>query len=598
MRDPEDIVVLLDDSLIPDGTCTLFRAPRDVVRCDEPDELGACLARIEAGLNAGWHAAGFLAYELGYLLEARLAPMLPPRRCVPLLWMGLFEAPQRLSAREVDHWIDANAGSGWAITAPEPAIDRAAYVRAFARVRSYLEAGDIYQVNLTFKYRFEFEGDSLALYRELRRRQPVAHGAYLAMPGTRILSLSPELFVRAETGRIETRPMKGTAGRGPTTATDAEARRWLASDPKSQAENLMIVDLLRNDLGRIAALGSVDVTDLFTVETYRTLHQMTTGITARVRSGIGFAEIVRHLFPSGSVTGAPKIRAMEIIRKLEPEPRGVYTGAIGTIAPCGQLAFNVAIRTLVLGGGRGELGVGGGLVFDSEADAEYEECQLKARFLTAPAPVFSLIETMRWERGRGYALLGRHLARLTDSAAYFRYTLDASRLGTALQDEEARMPADRCRVRITLDAAGAFSIEATPLDPATAPIPIGFVVSPVAVRADDPFLYHKTSHRPLYERELARLAAATGCGEVVFVNQRGELTEGTRTNLFVERGGWLLTPALGCGLLDGTLRRELLETQPEQVREAVLTPDDLVGAKRIFLGNSVRGLMPAIVLPA
>jgi para-aminobenzoate synthetase/4-amino-4-deoxychorismate lyase len=596
VHDPADIVVLLDDSLDRNGVCTLFRAPVEVVHCDAPVDVEPCLARVTEGVEAGLFAAGFFAYELGYVLEPRLEPLLPADRHLPLIWMGLFEAAERLPAAEAGRWIDRNAGGGWAISEPRPTLDRPAYDRAFARVRDFIAAGDVYQINLTFKYRFAFEGDPLALYRELRRRQPVAHGGFVAASGFQILSLSPELFVRIADGRIEARPMKGTAGRGPTTARDTEVRRWLAADPKSRAENLMIVDLLRNDLGRIAAVGSVRVTDLFTVESFPTVHQMTSGITARLRPGIGVAEIVRRLFPSGSVTGAPKIRAMEIIRDLELEPRGVYTGAIGMIAPGGRLAFNVAIRTLTLTGRTGELGVGGGLLHDSDVDAEYEECRLKARFLTEPRPVFSLIETMRWDRDRGYALLDRHLARFADSADYFGFVLDLHRLRAALRDQETRMPDDCCRVRVELDAAGVFRIGAEPLDPAATADGIVFVLSPVAVRSDDPFLYHKTSHRPLYGRERARLAAATGCDEVIFVNERGELTEGTWTNLFVECGGRLATPALSCGLLDGTLRRELLETEPERVREAILRPADLVHAERIFLGNSVRGLMPAVLL--
>jgi para-aminobenzoate synthetase/4-amino-4-deoxychorismate lyase len=379
------ISVLLDDGLAPDHCCSLFEEPIEIVRCDAPAEVDAVLRRLEDATAAGLHAAGFLAYELGYLLEPRLAPLLPENRDQPLIWMGLFRSERRLSSSQALQWIERQISGGYELSDLRLSISRDSYSEKFQQVLRFIEAGDAYQVNLTLKHLFRFRGDPLALYRDLRRRQPVAHGAVISTPAFSVLSLSPELFVRIADGVVEARPMKGTAARGSSPEDDERLRRWLARDEKSRAENLMIVDLLRNDIGRIAETGSVRVPDLFTVETYPTVHQMTSGITARLRQDVGTRALLHSIFPCGSITGAPKIRAMEIIRALEPMPRGVYTGAIGAIGPDRRARFNVAIRTLMLhADGRGEMGIGSGLVYDSVAEAEFEECLLKARFLTEP----------------------------------------------------------------------------------------------------------------------------------------------------------------------------------------------------------------------
>src|SRR4029078_8982139 len=322
----------------------------------------------------------------------------------------------------------------------------------FAKVQDYIAAGDVYQINLTLKYLFAFSGDPVALYSALRRKQRVEYGALIGAGDFQVLSLSPELFFRREGRPLRSRPMKGTAPRGRTPREDARLKTWLTVDEKQRAENLMIVDLLRNDLGRIAKIGSVEVTDLFTVETYRTVHQMTSGITAEVRGDMGLNDILHALFPCGSVTGAPKVRAMEIIRELEALPRGVYTGAIGHIAPSGDSQFNVAIRTLYIGaGGEGEMDIGSGVVSDSKMDAEFEECLLKAQFLTKVDAPFELIETIRYERDAGFHLLERHLARLQSSAAHFGYPFDRARVLEVLtaKADEGDSPVSMVRLLLT-----------------------------------------------------------------------------------------------------------------------------------------------------
>ena len=588
-----DPVILLDDAGRGDGGALLLSAPQRIVVARTPAEVEPALAQIEAALGNGLYAAGFFAYELGYLLEPRLAPLLPATRDVPLLWMGLFRAPQRLDAPAVRRWLPSADAAAPACD-PRPSMDRQAYRAAFARARTLIAAGDAYQVNLTFKLDFRYDGEPRALYAALRRRQRVGHGALIATPDFHVLSLSPELFLRAGDGRIEVRPMKGTAARAPTPAADAAVRARLQADEKSRAENLMIVDLLRNDLSRLSPPGSVRVTDLFTVETYRSLHQMTSGITARCPAP-GLRPLLAALFPCGSVTGAPKIRAMQIIRELESRPRGVYCGAIGLLAPNGEAFFNVAIRTLLLWpDGRGELGIGSGVVFDSEADAEYDECLLKAAFLMQPEPPLALIETLAWQPATGYRLLQRHLDRLSRSARWFGIPCGAGAARHRLEEPAAPFAAMPMRVRLLLDEDGGIAITAGPLDSSGGDAPLRWRFSQRTVCSRDPLLYHKTTRRELYEAELAA-ARAAGCDEVLFRNERGELTEGAWTSLFVRRDGPLLTPAASSGLLDGTLRRELLETGVAQ--EAVLRPEDLRGAAAILFGNSVRGLMPAQLSP-
>ena len=586
--------VLLDDSLTQGGRSLLYAEPERLVLANTPEEVEGALDEVSAGLARGLHAAGFFSYELGYCLEPKLKGLLPRDRRVPLFWIGLFGAPRALDDALTRAWLDKNGGAERAkISDLTLSWTREQYTQAFDKVEEFIAAGDVYQINLTLKFHFAFEGDAVALYAALRRKQRVAYGAVIGAPGFNVLSLSPELFFRREGKHMSTRPMKGTAPRGRTPREDARLRTWLAMDEKQRAENLMIVDLLRNDLGRVAKIGSVEVTDLFTVETYRSVHQMTSGISAELRSDMGLKDMLRALFPCGSVTGAPKVRAMEIIHELEPAPRGVYTGAIGHITPSGDAQFNVAIRTVVLDADGGEMGIGSGIVADSKADSEFEECLLKAQFLTRPDAPFALIETIRYERGTGFHLLERHLARLQTSAAYFGYPFAREDVLQALDREAALVETPVAMLRFLLAEDGTITVTSTAIQLPTKNTVWRFVISDQRLDEKDPFFYHKTTRRQFYDREMERQKALTGCDEVVFLNKKGELTEGTRTNLFVELDGRLFTPALTCGLLPGTLREELLDLPRAAASEAVLSPQDLLGAERIYLGNSVRGLVRA-----
>lgn len=583
--------VLIDDNLSPGGQSLFFGEPRDLVVCHDPSDWGASVRRIERAVEQGLHAAGFLSYELGYAVEPRLSALMPPVRRSPLIYFGLFDAPRVLARGDVPRTLPSRGHGLPAVEALRTSIDKQRYARDFRTVMDYIAAGDVYQVNYTFRFEFDYPGDAVLLYLELRRRQRVAHGGLVQGEDFALLSLSPELFFRLEDGSITTRPMKGTAPRAPTLADDRLVVERLARDEKSRAENLMIVDLLRNDFGRVAETGSVRVPELFTVETYRTLHQMTSTVEARLKPGTGLTDLIRGVFPCGSITGAPKIRAMEIIHELEDGPRNIYTGTIGYLAPSGSARFNVAIRTIMLKNGKGEMGIGSGLVADSDLDAEWAECLLKAEFLTRPHEPFLLFETMRWERGRGYVLLDHHLERLAQSAEYFIYPHPLETMERTLADLETQFTHEAHRVRLTLSEDGSVDATHAPLDPTEPALTWRFEISEHETDPSDVFLFHKTTRRALYDGEHERAVRERACDEVVFFNSRGELTEGSRTNVFLEFGGRLYTPPVSCGLLPGTLRRELLEEG--NAEERILKRQDLGSADRILLGNSVRGLIEA-----
>ena len=541
-----------------------------MVEARRPGEVRPALERLR-----GRHAAGFIGYEAGHALERRLAPLAaaPGEAEPPLLWFGLFE-----------EWEEApplpDAAGAWAAR-PRPLVDRETYEAAAARVREHILAGDVYQANLSFQAEVRTAGHPLALYAALKERAGAGWGGVVFTGDHWILSLSPELFFTLEDGRAVTRPMKGTAAAG----SDPEALR---NDPKQRAENLMIVDLLRNDLSRVSRPGSVKVPELFAVEIYPTVLQMTSTVVSEVEEGVGPVELLEALFPCGSVTGAPKIRAMEVIRDIEQGPRGVYTGAVGRVAPGGEAAFNVAIRTLTLK--RGEsvafMGLGSGIVADSVAGEEWRECIAKGEFVET-GQSFDLIETMRFDAADGLVELERHLARMKRSADSLGFAFDRHDARNELQAATFALRTGRV-VRLMLSRTGAIAIEVRPM-PERPEGPVDVVFAPLPVEAEDFRLRHKTSDRRFYDE--ARRAA--GSFEVVFVDPEGFVTEGSFTSVFVERGGKLLTPPLARGLLPGILRETLLDDGRAEERD--LRAEDL--SDGFLIGNAVRGLMPARLRP-
>lgn len=569
--------IVFDDAR-PGGSARLFSEPRHIIQTRDPEPVRACLDQLRA---ADGPVAGFLSYEAGYALEEKLRPLrhAPDETMPPLLWFAHFGRDEQI---EIGDFLPDPAG---AHAAPfKPLVTRAAYEEAAARVHEHILAGDIYQANLTFQAELSFIGHPLALYAAVRRRARAGHAALVFTGAHWILSFSPELFFTLEDGQVRTRPMKGTAVRRPDPAQDAAEAETLRTDPKQRAENLMIVDLLRNDLSRLARTGSVKVPDLFRVETYPTVHQMTSTVTAELEEGRGAWDLIEAIFPCGSITGAPKIRAMEIISDLETVPRGVYCGTIGWVEPGGDAAFNVAIRTLTIRAGEGtaRLGLGSGLVADSRAADEWRECLAKGAFLDMSDRRFDLIETMRFDPHDGVIELERHLARLKRSAEAVGFAFDRHAARNELQ--AATFGAGLSRVRLLLARSGALAVELRPLEPPPSE-PVDVKVMPLPVSSDDFRLRHKTSDRDFY----GAARAAAGTFEVLFADPDGFLTEGSFTSLFVERDGRLLTPPLSRGLLPGVLRERLIESG--EATEADLTEEDL--ADGFFIGNSLHDLIRA-----
>lgn len=575
--------VLIDDAR-DGGSARLYRDPVEIVRADRATEVLPALERLRAARGRGLHAAGYLTYEAGAALMPRALPARDGDG--PLLWFGLFADYRLLDGAGVAALLPDPAGARAA--APRPRIARDRYDAALAEVLALIRAGDIYQANFTLRADVPVVGDPLALYAGLRRSAAAGYGALVATGERHLLSLSPELFFALEVETLTCRPMKGTATRGDTPEEDATRIATLRGDAKQRAENLMIVDLMRNDLSRVAVPGSVAVPDLFTVESYPTVHQMTSTVTARLGEGRDAVDVLAALFPCGSITGAPKQRSMEVIATVEEAPRGIYTGSIGRIDADGDAAFNVAIRTLALADGAAvaELGLGSGIVADSRADEEWAEVRAKGAFVTAGQPALDLIETMAFDPEDGVILLERHLARLTASAAALGFRFDRHVVRNELQAATFRLR-KAARIRLLLAQGGAIAIEIAPA-PTAYDRPLRVAVVPLPVAASDFRLRHKTSDRGFYDA--ARRAAGTD--EVVFVRPDGLLTEGSFTSLFVPgRDGRLVTPSRDLGLLPGVLRAELIDTgrasEGYLSRAALDTP--------FFVGNALRGLIPAVV---
>jgi para-aminobenzoate synthetase/4-amino-4-deoxychorismate lyase len=497
----------------------------------------------------------------------------PPVPGLPLLWFGLYPDAASTPPPNPGTW---HAGS-WT-----PGIRRAAYDDAIARIRALIGAGDTYQVNYTFPLRAPFDGDPWGWFQALRAAQGHGYFACIQLEAHAVVSVSPELFFALDGERITARPMKGTRRRGRWLDEDEETRAGLAASAKDRAENVMIVDLLRNDLGRIARSGTVHVPRLFDTERYETVWQMTSTVEAETDAPL--PSLFGGLFPCGSVTGAPKIRTMEIIRDLETGPRGVYCGAVGWFGPGRRGAFNVPIRTVTVDtpARNATYHVGSGVTWDSAADAEYDECLDKAAVLRAQRPAFRLLETLLHDGE--YFLLDRHLKRLADSAAYFGFDVDLEGVRGALAEYGVGLPDAPQRVRLLVSRDGAFDLEAAPTGPPRV-FRIALAAGPVDSR--DVFLHHKTTHREVYRRALA---ARPGFDDVVLFNERGEVTETTIGNVAVRMDDGWVTPPRACGLLPGTFRGHLLERG--EVRERVVLVEELRAAREVAILNSVRKWVP------
>lgn len=595
----------------------LFTKPRELLLCRFGDDQHQYLNRLEQRIKDGCYLAGWLGYEFGALLEAGIEPRstdVGGKKTV-LACFGVYGEPLRYNHRTGESdFPDPGPGElpvdlTYGISDLHANMTKQEFVAALHRVREYISAGDTYQVNYTMKLLFAFSGSAEKLYAELRRNQSVAYGAYLRNGDERILSFSPELFFRLRDREVTAKPMKGTVRIGKNLEEREKNSSFLHYDEKNRSENVMIVDLLRNDLGRLIheqGTGRVFVESLFDVEPYESLLQMTSTIKAQGREPIlespGLVRLVRALFPCGSITGAPKVRTMEIINELEKEDRGVYTGAIGYFDPSGEAAFNVPIRTIRLLAGRGEMGIGAGITYGSVPEDEWDESLLKGRFLTHLQPRFHLLETLLWQRDGGYLLLAEHLERLAEAAEFFHFVFKKDLIRDSLQTKATGFVESQCRVRLLLAKDGELEIQASswPDVPCTRlpeiPEPAedrklpGVTFSWQRTNSAESWLYYKTTRRELYDAQY-REARQQGLFDLIFCNESGEVTEGCIANIIMYDGTSYLTPPVSCGLLPGVMRRKILTDTTVPVREQVLYPEDVANAQALYMCNSVRGLV-------
>jgi len=616
---PQSVFALLDDceaSAAQPSSRLYTGFVREHVCTDATDRaaLDALWAAVAQDQRVGLHALLLADYEWGEALVLGQPSGDYPGAALRLL---MFSHLQRLAREQVGAWLQSwpGSGAGGGTLALQESVDEAGFAAAIERIHAAIRAGETYQVNYTYRLQGQAWGEPVALYAGLRARQPVPFGALLRLPDDRwLFSCSPELFLRQQHGVLSARPMKGTAARrlahesdgvGDREADQASARK-LQTDRKSQAENVMIVDLLRNDIGRVALTGSVQVPALFEIESYATVHQMTSTVQARLRPEVGWPELLRATFPCGSVTGAPKHRTLQLIRALESTPRGPYCGAIGWLdaAPPGQrvgdFCLSVAIRTLTLGpphqGLRPlSLGVGAGIVHDSVAADELAECRLKASFLTGLDPGFDLFETLLHLPGRGLQHLALHLARLAASARALGFAFDPEAAQALLRQRTAELPTDGpARVRLALSHSGRLSLAHAPL----ATLPPGVVtlrLHPEPLPLHDPLAAHKTTRRSHYDAGI-RAAEREGAFDSLFFNTADELVEGGRSNVFLRLGGRWFTPPVSGGALPGIQRSLLLAEPAWAASEARLTRADLQRAEAIVVCNALRGVLPARLL--
>jgi para-aminobenzoate synthetase/4-amino-4-deoxychorismate lyase len=565
------------------GTWRLFERPVEIVTASRVEDVRPALEKIEAECTRNErYAAGFLSYEASPAFDRALTTRAPDG--FPLLWFGIYSEVHDRSLEDFDAPVSGLAGEDWT-----PSVSAARYAEVFERLQELIRSGDTYQVNYTYRLRTRLKSDPFALFLQLAAAHHPPFGAYVETGDWTLCSASPELFFHRAGSTLESRPMKGTAARGLWFEQDLEHARRLRESDKERAENVMIVDMVRNDLGRIARTGTVRVTNLFDVERYPTVLQLTSTVTAETDASLSGA--MAALFPAASITGAPKARTMEIIAGLECSPRRIYTGSIGFIEPGGRAQFNVAIRTVLVETATrdAEYGVGGGIVADSACGEEWDESRVKARVLATLPPSFDLLETILWTPEVGYVLLARHLKRLLQSADYFGFQLDLLDARDRLDRFAAGLAPAPHRVRMLVSRLGSVSLSATPVDVDEGFPPLALAAFPID--SGNPFLYHKTTNRQIYDDAVR---ARPGFADVLLYNEHNLVTESTIANLVVEIAGELLTPPLECGLLPGTLRAHLLDAQ--QIREKAIAVDEMLQADARYLLNSVRGFHPVSVV--
>lgn len=572
----------------PGGGITLFRdegrgwfsfsSPCAEFAADTLPDVNPVLEKVDALVQKGFHCVGFVSYEAAPAFDPA---MMVKRACTPLAWFRCFRKRDHLEC------IPAAAGA-YKLQRMRSGMNFRVYRAQANEIKRQLEAGSSYQVNLTFPLHYTFAGDPFDFFCQLQHNQEAGFAAYIETGALAVCSASPELFFRRTGAIIETRPMKGTARRLPDFQSDLAQKQALVSSVKNAAENVMIVDMIRNDLGKIAYPGSVAVKSLLDVEQYPTVYQCTS--TVRARTNASLSDVFRALFPCASVTGAPKIETMKIIRNLELQPRGIYTGSIGFVSP-DQCTFNVAIRTMVISKSTGKASyhVGSGVVWDSDPQSEYTECMDKAKTLEGRGRPFMLLETMRWSVRRGYYLLDLHLARIENSAKYFRFRLNR-RMILAQLTRKAKALDCPARVRLTVDRTGKAMVEASPLPPGRNKWHVG--ISSQKADCTDRFLYHKTTARDFYDKVLRE---SPEFDDMIISNKSGEITESCKANIVAVIDGVHYTPPVKCGLLPGVMRQHLLNSG--RIEERILTAEDLSSAEQVYLINSLRGKISIVLEP-
>lgn len=569
------------------NTVKIFCNPTKILRADSFSAVDSTLREWDK-LSSNYWTAGFFSYELGYAFTEKIE-IDESARNFPLIWLGIYDHVKELSASS---FFKGQKDLETKLS-PKPCVKKDEYINSVKRIKALIQAGDTYQVNFTFKQKFDTDLSAVELYYNLRSNQPTDYSSLISAGDIPIISFSPELFFEKKKGSITTKPMKGTAARANWHSADILRREWLSKDEKNRAENIMIVDLLRNDIGRICKHGSVKATDLFEVETHPTLHQMISTVTGELRKDISYKDIFKAIFPCGSVTGAPKIRTMQIIRDLEKCDRNVYCGAIGYTSPEKNGVFSVPIRTMYKekNSEAWSYHSGGGLVWDSNADEEWEECLTKTAFLSHKSSVnFGILETILFENNI-FIFKDKHIERMKGTAQYFDYPFDDDLIHNVLAKCSKEAAAQKCIFRFVLNSDGKISYtQRAYIDNECQDV----LISKQTVNSQSPFFYHKTTYRPWY-KQAEEMIKEKVCYDVLFFNEKGELTEGAISNIFLELNGELFTPPVKSGLLPGILRNDLL--LKEKCAEKQLYKDDLIKADRIFCGNSVRGLKEVFLKP-
>lgn len=555
--------------------------PEEILVCYDKDKIEEYLNKIEEYLRKGYTLVGFISYEAGMKFSAGLEAK--DTGGFPLIWLGVY---RDVRMGKIDNFPDDKISDGFAHSNIRLNIDKESYIQKIKNIHQYIVEGDCYQVNFTCRLRCETEEPPWLAYARLRRVQPVPYSAYLNCGRLQIISLSPELFLQKVGQELSTRPMKGTCRRGINLSEDNRLRRWLKQDIKNRSENLMIVDLMRNDFGKLAEFGSVGVSELFRIEKYRTLFQMTSKVFCHLKEGTSIAEILKATFPPGSVTGTPKIRVMEIINELEDEPRKVYTGSVGIFFPNLDFILNVAIRTIIRDEKNAEMGIGGGVVIDSDPEREFDEMLLKSKFYFMRPVDFQLLETMLYDSKKGYSFPEEHLKRLKDSARYFGFRCPLKKIQRQLDSIAAGLNNGKYKIRVLLDENGQVKIEHKKFQAEKEQIRAKLLLADEEIDSNNLFLYHKTTNRSVYDK-VYKEAREKGFFDAIFRNEKGYVTEGTITNLFLFKEGNWHTPALSNGLLPGIWRDKMINEL--NAIECDVTIDDLKKASRIIVGNSVRG---------